>query len=576
MRFNDFSIRAKLLVNALTTLVLLVSFLLLSIYSLRMSAHHAYVQERISTVTSAMLSLSQFMWNINYDFREDAEKESELNTHLVNLQEASQNLDGNMHDKELQAQIAQLNAGIDSLPNLVRSFLTANEVYFDGVAASMDLVNKLASELDSYDGVPVRAWSNFAEFSSQILRFYWDELENDAQFDSIVRLLQLFGQQMSNIEPTMPARVNTIIESCRVSYRHMVQYGKYRVMIFQRFKRVAGELDRVEDTGFALTRASQDRLLYTYFGILALITVVLLAFARLMTTSIAMPIKAVSEVLDRFRNGDIRRRGAIDSLTTRKDEVGQMVRNLKNLGNTLNEVVGEVRATGLTLIEANSQLMESSKSISTMASRQAANAEEMSSTMEEMTASMQHTSDNAKHSEMIYRKSMSSLETLREVTQQSTEVVANIGGKIGVMNGIAQQTNILALNAAVEAARAGDHGRGFAVVASEVRKLAEQSTKAADEVIGLVDNAVKFSAKASSEFTALLPELQETQRLTLEVSAASDQQRQGADQINTSSQHLSELAQSNAASSEELAASAESLMATANKLLELLNYYKTN
>ena len=197
----------------------------------------------------------------------------------------------------------------------------------------------------------------------------------------------------------------------------------------------------------------------------------------------------------------------------------------------------------------------------------------MSSTVEEMTASMLQTSDNAKQSEVINAKSMESLTRLNQITQQSAQVIASIGDRIGVMNGIARQTNILALNAAVEAARAGEYGKGFAVVAIEVRKLAEQSAKAADEVVSMVLNAVKIAETAKEQFNAITPELQEASRLTQEVSAAVQQLRIGTDQINSSVQELTEVAQGNAASSEELAASADGLQATAERLNALLNYY---
>ena len=168
---------------------------------------------------------------------------------------------------------------------------------------------------------------------------------------------------------------------------------------------------------------------------------------------------------------------------------------------------------------------------------------------------------------------MESLTRLNQITQQSAQVIASIGDRIGVMNGIARQTNILALNAAVEAARAGEYGKGFAVVAIEVRKLAEQSAKAADEVVSMVLNAVKIAETAKEQFNAITPELQEASRLTQEVSAAVQQLRIGTDQINSSVQELTEVAQGNAASSEELAASADGLQATAERLNALLNYY---
>ena len=305
----------------------------------------------------------------------------------------------------------------------------------------------------------------------------------------------------------------------------------------------------------------------------ALVAIVLFLLLRLLAKDLAHPVKTVSSILENFRDGRIVRLNDARSMKERGDEIGVMVRSVGGLGEKLREIVGAMHRVGAALMEANVQLTQSAAAISQGASRQASESEEVSSTVEEMTASMLQTSDNAKQSEVINAKSMESLTRLNQITQQSAQVIASIGDRIGVMNGIARQTNILALNAAVEAARAGEYGKGFAVVAIEVRKLAEQSAKAADEVVSMVLNAVKIAETAKEQFNAITPELQEASRLTQEVSAAVQQLRIGTDQINSSVQELTEVAQGNAASSEELAASADGLQATAERLNALLNYY---
>lgn len=301
----------------------------------------------------------------------------------------------------------------------------------------------------------------------------------------------------------------------------------------------------------------------------------LYVLSRRLARRLAVPLHRVSLVLGRFRDGNISDVNQEDNYQRRKDEVGDMARSLSGLGQKLREVVGEMHQVGASLVEANAQLTQSASAISDGASRQASESEQVSSTVEELAASMQHTSDNAQQSDVISAKSIDSLTHLQEVTQQSANVVETIGEHIGVMNGIAQQTNILALNAAVEAARAGEYGRGFAVVAAEVRKLAEQSAQAADVVIDLVSKAVRVARTASEQFKAIMPDLAESRRLTQEVGAAAQQQRVGTDQINNSVQELTQVAQGNAASSEQLAASAANLKETADRLNQLLNYFHT-
>ncbi|HYX08185.1 MAG TPA: methyl-accepting chemotaxis protein, partial [Bacteroidales bacterium] len=144
----------------------------------------------------------------------------------------------------------------------------------------------------------------------------------------------------------------------------------------------------------------------------------------------------------------------------------------------------------------------------------------------------------------------------------------------GIINDIAFQTNILALNAAVEAARAGEHGKGFAVVAAEVRKLAERSKVAADEIVSLSVKSVKTTEDAGNMIDDLIPEIQKTARLVQEITAASLEQNSGADQVNGAIQQLNQVTQQNAAASEELATSAEEMANQAEQLRDSISFFR--
>ena len=244
------------------------------------------------------------------------------------------------------------------------------------------------------------------------------------------------------------------------------------------------------------------------------------------------------------------------------------------LARSLSGIVREVQAVVGGLASASEEVSSTAQSLSQAASEQAAGVEETSASIEQMTASIAQNTENAKVTDGIATQAALDAARGGEVVKATAAAMKQIAGKIGIIDDIAYQTNLLALNAAIEAARAGEHGKGFAVVAAEVRKLAERSQVAAQEIIKVASDSVDLADQAGQMFDALVPNIRKTSDLVQEISAASEEQSSGVRQINAAVIQLSQTTQVNAASSEELAATSEEMSAQAEQLTELMAVFK--
>jgi methyl-accepting chemotaxis protein len=263
-----------------------------------------------------------------------------------------------------------------------------------------------------------------------------------------------------------------------------------------------------------------------------------------------------------------------DFIISQKDEVGQLAASMSEMVKQLNQIVGRVVSSSSEIAYSSQQFSSASQQISKGASEQAASIEEVSTSIEEMVSGIQQNAANARHTELISVQSQNAMVKLTDHTHQIVESNRAIAEKITIINDIAFQTNILALNAAVEAARAGEHGRGFAVVAAEVRKLAERSKTAADEIVMLTQSTLALSEVSNTKIGELLPDMEKATNLVKEITAASFEQNNGAEQINMAIQQLNNVTQQNAAASEELAVSAEELAAKAEQLNEVMGFFR--
>lgn len=300
-------------------------------------------------------------------------------------------------------------------------------------------------------------------------------------------------------------------------------------------------------------------------AIIASIAVTIL-FSRRIKTALVAAVEMTNAVAD----GDLS--AHVD--TRSNDEIGQVVEGLNLMVDRLRGVVAEVAMATGNVSSGAEQMASTSEQLSRGATEQASSTEEASSAMEQMAANIKQSAQNALDTEKIARKSAADARESGVAVAKAVEAMQTIAERIMVVQEIARQTDLLALNAAVEAARAGEHGRGFAVVASEVRKLAERSQSAAGEISTLSANTVRAAHAAGDMLQGLVPDIERTASLVMEISNASQETATGAAQVNLAIQQLDTVTQENTAASEQLSSTAEELASQAEQLQSAIAFFK--
>jgi methyl-accepting chemotaxis protein len=318
------------------------------------------------------------------------------------------------------------------------------------------------------------------------------------------------------------------------------------------------------------------------FAVIALALAIWLSLG--LSASITGPLRRAAEVAEAIAHFDLTR----DIPPGGADEVGRLLNALQDMQGALQKLIGEVRGAADSIGTASAEIATGNLDLSQRTEQTASNLQNAASSMAELTGTVKQTADAAMTANQLASSAASVarrggtavsqvVATMDEISQSSRK----INDIIGVIDGIAFQTNILALNAAVEAARAGEQGRGFAVVAAEVRSLAQRSAGAAKEIKTLisasverVDSGTQQVQAAGATMTEIVDSVQRVTDIIAEISAAAREQSEGIGVVNGSVVQLDQMTQQNAALVEESAAAAESLREQSARMAEAIGVFK--
>ncbi|MBC7512866.1 MAG: HAMP domain-containing protein [Herminiimonas sp.] len=306
--------------------------------------------------------------------------------------------------------------------------------------------------------------------------------------------------------------------------------------------------------------------------------------AWLIARSITRPLRAAVDVATRVAQGDLSQQITVAS----RDEIGELMQALQAMNASLVTIIGQVQTGSSTMASASSEIASGNLDLSSRTEQQAGSLEKTAATMEQLTSTVKHNADNARQANSLAQTASQTAVKGGAAVAQVVKTMASINDSakkivdiIGVIDGIAFQTNILALNAAVEAARAGEQGRGFAVVASEVRNLAQRSAGAAKEIKSLISDSVskvdagsKLVNDAGVTMKEIVGSVRRVTDIMAEITSASDEQRTGIEQVNQAIVEMDNVTQQNAALVEEAAAAAGSLQDQAAHLAQVVSVFR--
>ena len=397
--------------------------------------------------------------------------------------------------------------------------------------------------------------SDIAAIDGEIAKPFKDALAQASAFNS-EGAAKIIGEKIGPMNQQEVVLIDKLIEAEQVSAR------------------------QIQDD--VVSSAKKESLGLSAFGVAILAIAIIVSWV--LTRSITAPLRDAVVVAQRVAAGELNSNVTVSG----RDEISELLQALKDMDDSLLKIVSEVRQGTDAIATASAEIATGNSDLSSRTESQASSLEQTASSMEELTDTVRQNAENARQANQLVvsasefaqkgGKVVGQVVTTMGSIKESSRKIVDI---IGVIDGIAFQTNILALNAAVEAARAGEQGRGFAVVAAEVRNLAQRSAGAAKEIKTLIGDSVekvdlgsKMVDEAGKTMGDMVTSVQHVADIMSEITAASAEQSSGISEVNQAITQMDEMTQQNAALVEQAAAAAESLQEQAGMLAEAVSVFK--
>ncbi len=302
-----------------------------------------------------------------------------------------------------------------------------------------------------------------------------------------------------------------------------------------------------------------------------IITIIIIFLIIILINHIAIkPINKISKYIASFASGYLNTEVDIHS----KDELGKLASELREMQKKLSEIAKKITKSSETISQTGSEIKNNAQRLASGASEQAASIEEVSASMEQILFKVKQNMQHSENTKEISEKSYQELEHVFQSVEETSKTMLEITKKVSIISEIAAKTDILAINAAIEAARAGDAGQGFAVVASEIRKLAENSKKAAIEIAQNSEKSVDVANRSISLLKEVMPDIEKTSKLVNLITEATIEQEQSIDGVNQAINQLSQISYENSSDAEELASSSEIFDIQSKELNTNISFFK--